>query len=327
MTKQAETLQIKSSFEDFEEFCQSIQGWGLDFKQMDRGRFCADLHQIKTPEVLISRVYFNRHLTQNGIQPPGMRTFGIMEEKATPFVWRKQEMSKDRFSIFPKNGELDAASIEGFHVYTISLAEHVVEEKLQQNEHRALAVKLKLGGVVEAETSKLQSLRRFLKQICSDVAQQPELLSRRGFQQRLCDGLTSCIFDILDCSEEGRLTLPFRKHVQIVQSIESWLEETDPEYYSVNGLCHTLSVSERTLRRIVTKWFGVSPQQYLMAIRLNGVRKELCKGLSSNAKISDIANRWGFWHMGMFADFYRRQYGELPSKTIRYTPHKGSAGQ
>ena len=327
MTKQAETLQIKSSFEDFEEFCQSIQGWGLDFKQMDRGRFCADLHQIKTPEVLISRVYFNRHLTQNGIQPPGMRTFGIMEEKATPFVWRKQEMSKDRFSIFPKNGELDAASIEGFHVYTISLAEHVVEEKLQQNEHRALAVKLKLGGVVEAETSKLQSLRRFLKQICSDVAQQPELLSRRGFQQRLCDGLTSCIFDILDCSEEGRLTLPFRKHVQIVQSIESWLEETDPEYYSVNGLCHTLSVNERTLRRIVTKWFGVSPQQYLMAIRLNGVRKELCKGLSSNAKISDIANRWGFWHMGMFADFYRRQYGELPSKTIRYTPHKGSAGQ
>ena len=327
MIEQTESLQIQSNFDNFEEFCQSIQGWGLDFKQMDRGRFCADLHQIKTPEVLISRVYFNRHLTQNGIQPPGMRTFGIMGEKATPFFWRKQEMSKDRFSIFPKNGELDAASIEGFHVYTISLAEHVVEEKLQQNEHRALAVKLKLGGVVEAETSKLQSLRRFLKQICSDVAQQPELLSRRGFQQRLCDGLTSCIFDILDCSEEGRLTLPFRKHVQIVQSIESWLEETDPEYYSVNGLCHTLSVNERTLRRIVIKWFGVSPQQYLMAIRLNGVRKELCKGLSSNAKISDIANRWGFWHMGMFADFYRRQYGELPSKTIRYTPHKDSDGQ
>ena len=318
MIEQTESLQIQSHFDNFEEFCHSVQGWGLDFKQMDRGRFCADLHQIKTPEVLITRAHFNRHLTQNGIQPPGMRTFGIMEEKATPFVWRKQEMSKDRFSIFPKNGELDAASIEGFHVYTISLAEHVVEEKLQQNEHRALAVKLKLGGVVEAETSKLQSLRRFLKQICSDVAQQPELLSRRGFQQRLCDGLTSCIFDILDCSEEGRLTLPFRKHVQIVQSIESWLEETDPEYYSVNGLCHTLSVNERTLRRIVTKWFGVSPQQYLMAIRLNGVRKELCKGLSSNAKISDIANRWGFWHMGMFARFYRRQFGELPSETLRH---------
>jgi AraC family ethanolamine operon transcriptional activator len=327
MINQIDSLQIKSHFDNFEEFSQIVQGWGLDFKQMDRGRFCANLHQIITPEVLISRVHFNRHLTQNGIQPPGMRTFGIMAEKATPFVWRKQEMMRDRLAIFPKNSELYAASIEGFHVYTISLAEYVVEEKLHQNGHPALTAKLKLGGVVEAETSKLQSLRHFLRQIFSEVTKQPELLTRQSFQKRLCDGLTSCIFDILDCSEEVCLTRPFRKHAQIVQSIESWLEETAPEYYSVNGLCRTLSVNERTLRRIVTKWYGVSPQQYLMAIRLNGVRKDLCKGFSSNTKISDIANRWGFWHMGMFADFYRKQYGELPSKTIRYTPHKGSAGQ
>ena len=318
MSNQTDSLHIKSHFDGFEEFSQAIHGWGLDYKQMDCGRFYTDLHQIKTPEILITDVCFNRRLIQKGNQPPGMRTFVLMEEKATPFVWRKQEMTRDRFIIFPKNAELDAASTEGFQIYTLSLAEHLVEEKLLQNGHSALTEKLMVGGVVEAKDAKLKSLRRFLRRIYSEITQQPELLPQRGFQQRLCDDLTSHIFDILDCSEEGHRTLPFCNQVQIVKGIESWLEETDPEHYSVNGLCSTLHVNERTMQRIIAKWYGVSPQQYLLAIRLNGARKDLCKGLSTKAMITDIANGWGFWHMGMFARFYRRQFGELPSETPRH---------
>ena len=317
MINQTDSLQINSHFDGFEEFAEAIHGWGLDYKQMDCGRFYTDLHQIKTPEVLITDVCFNRRLIQKGNQPPGMRTFVLMEEKATPFVWRKQEMTRDRFIIFPKNCELDAASIEGFHIYTLSLAEHLVEEKLLQNEHSALTEKLKVGGVVDVKAAKLKSLRRFLRRIYSETTQQPELLAQRGFQQRLCDSLTSCIFDILDCSEEGRLTLPFCKQVQVVKGIESWLEETDPELYSVNGLCNALHVNERTMQRIIAKWYGVSPQQYLLAIRLNGARKDLCKGPSAKTMVTDISSHWGFCHMSYFAQLYRRQFGELPSETLR----------
>ncbi|MEH6633769.1 MAG: helix-turn-helix domain-containing protein [Halopseudomonas aestusnigri] len=318
MVEQTESMLIKSHFDDFEEFCESIQGWGLEFKQLDRGLFSTDLYQISTPEVLLTNVNYDRRLAQTGSQPLGMRTFAIMAEQATPFIWRMQEMMKDRFIIFPKNGELDAVSIEGFEVYTISLADHVVEEKLLQNGDPALAEKLKTGGVVEVKTAKIKSLRRFLRQIYSEITQQPELLTRRSFQQRLCDGVTSCIFDVLDCSEEGHLTLPFCKRAKIVKNIKSWLEETDPEFYSVNGLCHALQINERTMQRIIKKWYGVSPQQYLLAIRLNGARKDLCTGPRAKILIADIANRWGFWHMGMFAMVYRRQFRELPSETLRH---------
>ncbi|MFV2073945.1 MAG: helix-turn-helix domain-containing protein, partial [Thermoanaerobaculales bacterium] len=33
--------------------------------------------------------------------------------------------------------------------------------------------------------------------------------------------------------------------------------------------------------------------------------------------VTDVANSWGFWHMGQFAADYRRQFGELPSETLR----------
>ena len=317
MPNQSKSSQIKSHFDDFEDFSQIIQGWGVDLKQVDCGRFIADLHQVMTPEVLITDVHFNRHLIQKGDQPPGMKTFVIMAEDATPFVWRKQEVTRDNLIVFPDDSELDAVSRGGFHVYTLSLAEHIVKEKLQSEACPALARRVKQGGVLKAQPKKVQELRRLLRHVISQVRQCPNLLVQQEFQQRLCDEISCYIFNILDLSEENRLTLSFRKHARLVQGIETWLMDTDPEDYSVNELCRAFHINERTLRRIITKWYGVSPQQYLLANRLNAVRKELYRGCSSKAIITNVANRWGFWHMGRFALHYRRHFGELPSETLR----------
>ena len=72
----------------------------------------------------------------------------------------------------------------------------------------------------------------------------------------------------------------------------------------------------RTLNYAFREIFGVTPKEYLQVTRLDGVRKDLHRREPS-AKISDIANKWGFWHMGQFAADYRRQFGELPSETTR----------
>jgi AraC-like DNA-binding protein len=62
--------------------------------------------------------------------------------------------------------------------------------------------------------------------------------------------------------------------------------------------------------------FGVSPKQYIQARRLNGVHRDLCKANLHGKRISDIANDWGFWHMGQFAADYRKFFGELPSEIL-----------
>lgn len=53
------------------------------------------------------------------------------------------------------------------------------------------------------------------------------------------------------------------------------------------------------------------------AFRLNGVRKILRKIDPDAIVIADVANRWGFWHMGQFAQDYSKLVGELPSETLR----------
>lgn len=62
---------------------------------------------------------------------------------------------------------------------------------------------------------------------------------------------------------------------------------------------------------------GTTPVAYLRAIRLNGVRRELLNAAQAGGGVYDIAVRWGFWHFSQFSMDYKRQFGELPSRTLQ----------
>lgn len=85
---------------------------------------------------------------------------------------------------------------------------------------------------------------------------------------------------------------------------------------NIEALCTMAGASWATLQRAFAEEFGVTPSSYIKSRRLAAVQSELIKA-GHNAIISDVANRWGFWHMGSFASDYRKQFGELPSETLR----------
>jgi AraC family ethanolamine operon transcriptional activator len=60
---------------------------------------------------------------------------------------------------------------------------------------------------------------------------------------------------------------------------------------------------------------NVTPKQYIVATRLVGVRRALLNA-RPGAKITSVANDWGFWHLGRFSSDYKRMFGELPSQTL-----------
>jgi len=73
----------------------------------------------------------------------------------------------------------------------------------------------------------------------------------------------------------------------------------------------------RTLHYAFVERYGLAPARFMKARRLNGARRDLCRIVSQETKISDVANKWGFWHLGQFAKDNRLWFGELPSETRR----------
>lgn len=62
--------------------------------------------------------------------------------------------------------------------------------------------------------------------------------------------------------------------------------------------------------------FGMTPMAYVRAVRLKRIRAILTTDTNGKT-VSEIAQQWGFSHMGRFAQDYQREFGELPSETIR----------
>jgi transcriptional regulator GlxA family with amidase domain len=46
---------------------------------------------------------------------------------------------------------------------------------------------------------------------------------------------------------------------------------------------------------------------------------------SGATSVTDVATRWGFFHLGRFAQAYGQLYGERPSQTLRTLPPKDAA--
>lgn len=72
-------------------------------------------------------------------------------------------------------------------------------------------------------------------------------------------------------------------------------------------------VSGRSLQLAFRDELGISPMQYLKAVRLDRVAETLRDSSASN--VAETARRFGFHHLGRFASEYQARHGEKPSET------------
>ena len=82
------------------------------------------------------------------------------------------------------------------------------------------------------------------------------------------------------------------------------------EIYALSGL------PERTAQHLFRQELGKTPEAYLKGQRLYAAHRALWQADALSTSVSDVANQFGFWHMGQFAQDYRCIYGVNPSVTL-----------
>jgi len=93
--------------------------------------------------------------------------------------------------------------------------------------------------------------------------------------------------------------------------------EASPSTPTARDLAMRVGVTERTLQRTFQETYGIPPKQYLLARELHAVRRILRAGAAHDRVVADVLARRGIWEFGRFAARYRKQFGELPSATLR----------
>ena len=97
------------------------------------------------------------------------------------------------------------------------------------------------------------------------------------------------------------------------------LMQDRPEHtFTVGSLARMVGVSSRSLQDGFRQHLGMSPMRYLRTARLRRARADLLAlDADDPTTVADVAVRWGFPHLGRFAQYYRSRYGEPPSRTLR----------
>jgi len=105
---------------------------------------------------------------------------------------------------------------------------------------------------------------------------------------------------------------------QSTQRARDYIHAHAAELPSVEDIARACNVGVRALSRGFEKHLNTSPMRYMLLHRLDRARDEL-QQRRDVASVTEVAFKWGFLHLSLFAARYRERFGELPSETLRKT--------
>jgi AraC family ethanolamine operon transcriptional activator len=311
-----ESILFQYDFNDFDLFVETIHDWQLDFCQLDKGSTECNLFQIINERVIVCYFRANRSIKQVGAPPERMWTFSLLTPRSPIWVWEGHEVTSGTMIVYRPGADFDCVSPPGFEVFTVSALPEIIGSLCDELEIPHLFKELKLRNIVRCPSDKFANLLSKTSRFCQLVRNLPVNCAGVTIRQ---DYENDLLRDVLTTLAGGLSVQPGKKSIMIQsvsRKINEYMQSNPSKMLTVHRLCKIANVTERTLQHNFQTSFGISPKSYLKAMSLNRVRQDFLNGTAENSCVSDIANKWGFWHMGQFAGDYRRMFGELPSETL-----------
>jgi AraC-like DNA-binding protein len=109
----------------------------------------------------------------------------------------------------------------------------------------------------------------------------------------------------------------WRPQVGPVARARQLMEELPEEPWSTCSLAVRVHLSARSLQEGFARELGMPPMRYLQQVRLRRARELLRAASPTQTTVAAVVSALGVSHLGRFAGAYRREFGELPSETLR----------
>lgn len=104
----------------------------------------------------------------------------------------------------------------------------------------------------------------------------------------------------------------------VVRRCLEYIEQHLAEPIGLDDLAAHTTLSRRSIQVGFREDLGTTPTAYIRDRRLDRVRRTLLSALPGDGvTVTEVAQRWGFTHLGKFSVWYRQQFGERPSQTLR----------
>lgn len=307
---------VAKRFASFEELAEAAIAWNFDFRQVSKNYSDTTLEQIQVGRILLSHLSCGCFSTHAGETPGNMYTIGLPDIGSSEFRYSGRKVDRPVL-IFTRAGqEFDVMARPGYGISTFSIPQSVLEEYCESKFDGPLEIAPGFrSGVFSADwqtVMKLRSMARSLSGLAhGDVHSSGPPVTVQSFESQLLE----CLGDFFRPANRIKRELDAARSGRGFKRARHFAGIHEHDFLKVRDLAAAACVSERTLERSFHREFGISPKKYLLGRRMYGAHRELWHSGSTGKSVADIANAWGFWHIGQFSKDYRRLFGELPSET------------
>jgi AraC family transcriptional regulator, ethanolamine operon transcriptional activator len=297
---------LRECFSDIDEQATRLLGHNQLYQQISKGPFRGEFWSIFCSDdfsIFIERS--NQRLEQSGVVPEGTAAFTFLLNTDSPATLMRRTFGRDEMGMFPGGTRFSATSTPKTSYCVINVSEALLGSESFQAKSFAVSGSARQRYFNTA----LRSLVLAACETGSTANYTGELDPLALLQQAILSTL--------------RLTLAFPgdRHVEAPSARLRGLYDRAVVYIqhhlgsdlTISRLAKAMSVSERRLQQAFHVEAGVSPAQYIKAVRMNYVRRDIMSTDYLNEPIADIAARWGFWHPSRFGQDYRKMFGCPPS--------------
>ncbi|ATA52218.1 AraC family transcriptional regulator [Variovorax boronicumulans] len=302
------------STHDIDAYASGQNGWHLACDMLSGGSFAGFLDHVQLPGLRLVRETTNRALRQHGEMNPDCCGFALTCRQDGEARFSGQRLDTESVMV-GRCDELDLCSPPGFELTGIVVDNALLQSLTERLNDRAPPAWLERRVVLHFDAPTMQSLRGTLRGAFSALDAMPGLLDDPVATVQLRDDVLLAWLNALPEDVDLRELRATEAHRRVVRRACELMMSRPDEPLSMLQVCSRIGASQRKLNYCFQETLGLSPARYLRALRLNGVRRALKRPESRS--VQDIAAHWGFWHLSQFATDYRRQFGELPSQTLR----------
>jgi len=296
-----------SSVDQFDDFNRDL-GWDIEYRQLHRGSFRARMWASDAPGALVSREEVTGPLEVWLAEP----------EDSVALFMPVSPLGQLHFNGYLANGRrafLVSAGAEIDLLVSADIVCHVVRVPWSQFESIAVALGLETP-LQRAETRPVDLPEH---QFCGIQTAVDEVLS---IDQQVPGGVGSNLVHLVESMVQPFLTRDGgreerRSDLMALRRVVEFIDANVRSEFSLVDLCEAAHLQRRSLERMFRKEFGVSPMQYVLARRMNVVRRQLLASDPYETSVSRVAQDCGFTHLGRFSGEYRKFFSELPSETLR----------
>ncbi|MBF5040181.1 helix-turn-helix domain-containing protein [Methylophilus glucosoxydans] len=303
-------LSETQKFDDIVFHAAALNGWSQHYDQLTPGEFRGFLQDVQLPSMRIFREYMNCSVVQHTMAPKNTFNLIIPIRGTQDTKLSNHTLRPDCFTLIPSSAEFFLCTQGETDYVVISLDESFLEKMLVPEDFDTF-LKYPKGYSLRCDESALCALQSLCKHVLDDRT--PDLAGNlKGRVQALFrDEVINYLLQGMDVAgQRSRIRNLESNHHYLVRYCHDRILNEKGQI-SILTLCNELRIPRRTLAYAFERVTGVSPNNYLRAVRLNAADRGLRD--SPDWALTDIAHHYGFTHSSHFGREYRKLFGKRPS--------------